>query len=57
MTVFAMFFVELCVSHHRSSGIGQDRDFHSGGGRDLAMDLMKRRYQENEAELSTIGKR
>ncbi|KAJ3456691.1 hypothetical protein MRS44_016714 [Fusarium solani] len=41
----------------RSSGIGQDRDFHSGGGRDLAMDLMKRRYQENEAELSTIESR
>ncbi|KAI8653469.1 hypothetical protein NCS55_01333300 [Fusarium keratoplasticum] len=57
MTVFAMFSVELCVSHHRSSSIGQDRNFHSGGGRDLAMDLMKRRDQENEAELGTIESR
>lgn len=57
MTVFAMFFVELCVSHCRSPGIGQDPTSHNGSGRDPAMDLMKGRDQENEAELGTHGKR
>lgn len=57
MTVFTMFFVELCISHHKPSGTDQDRGFHSGGGRDPALGLMKGRDQENEAELGTTGKR
>ncbi|UPK97378.1 hypothetical protein LCI18_008313 [Fusarium solani-melongenae] len=51
MTVFAMFLLELCVSHYKSAGISKDGNLHSGGGRGPAMDLMKRRDQENEAEL------
>ncbi|KAI8712774.1 hypothetical protein NCS52_01376500 [Fusarium sp. LHS14.1] len=57
MTVFAMFLLELCVSHYKSSGIGKDSNFYSGGGRDPAMDLMKRRDQENEAELGATEDR
>jgi zinc transporter 1/2/3 len=57
MTVFAMFLVEICISHQRPSGMDQDRGFHSGGGRDPALDLINGRDQEHEAELGTTGKR
>lgn len=57
MTVFAMFFVELCVSHKRVSGDGgKEALSHGSGGRDPALDLMAGRNRENEAEVGAAGK-
>jgi len=51
MTIFAMFLVELCISYYKPSGHDQDTGLHGGRGRDPALDLIRGRNQETEAEL------
>ncbi|KAH7201462.1 Zinc/iron permease [Fusarium oxysporum] len=53
ITVFAMFFVELCAPHHRPSGIDKDRDHHTGAGGTSALDSVEGTNRDVEAEVGT----